>query len=144
MSFRWIRLLSVVILTIASKARGCSLIYAMPLAFRPNVAMMLATATKDSGFTGPGKVNPSLYPGHNGPVYERPIYGQVMQVDSAAGPGARSSARVVLVPWDYDSMCSPAPWGSSFLWRRLGTHGLYSAVLRDSTHWADGLPTYDV
>jgi hypothetical protein len=144
MSLRWCRLSLFATLALAREADACSMIYAMRLHFWPNAAMMIAAPTSDSIFAGPGKVKMSLHSGHNGPVYPREIYGQVMRVDSATGPGARSSSRVVLVPWDYDPGCTPAPWGNSFLWRRLGARGLYTATLRDSAHWAAGLPTYDV
>jgi hypothetical protein len=136
--------LSVIALVAAREAEACSLIVQAPLMLGPRTAMMIAAPTVDSLFAGPGKTKYRLGPGHHGPVYDRPIYGQVMRVDSALGPGARPGSRVVLVPWDYDSMCNEVPWGSSFLWRRPTARGLYTAALRDSVDWAGGLPTYDV
>lgn len=130
--------------SLARQAGACSMVHSTPLHLWPGLAMMLATPTSDTVFAGPGKEKPSLYPGHHGPVYDRPIYGQIMRVDSALGPGARSTSRVVLVPWDYDAGCNATPWGNSFVWRRPGASGLYSATLRDSAYWAGGLPTYDV
>jgi hypothetical protein len=122
----------------------CSMVMVQRLMFWPGAAMMLASPTADTIFAGPGNAKPVLEQGHNGPVYDRPIYGQVMRLDSAVGPGARASSRVVLVPWDYGPMCNEVPWGNSFAWRRPGARGLYTATLRDSAHWAGGLPTYDV
>jgi hypothetical protein len=136
--------LSVIALVAARGAEACSLIVHAPLMLGPRTAMMIAVPTADSLFAGPGTTKYRVGPGHHGPVYDRPIYGQVMRVDSALGPGARTGSRVVLVPWDYDSMCNEVPWGSSFLWRRPTARGLYTAVVRDSADWAGGLPTYDV
>ncbi|MDQ3674083.1 MAG: hypothetical protein M3365_06890, partial [Gemmatimonadota bacterium] len=38
----------------------------------------------------------------------------------------------------------PVPWTKSGVWVAPGTHGLFTGVLRDSAHWAGGVPTFDV
>lgn len=121
--------------------------------FHPTVrnattAHFIATALPDTVFAGPGTVRYTLAPGHSGPPGDRTVFGQLVSVRRIGGLAPRrvgvSFDRVVLVPWDYGPDCAPRPWMRSAAWMELETEGLYTATLRDSAHWAGGIPTYDV
>lgn len=114
----------------------------------PRGVHLIATAAADTVVAGAGDVRYVVSMGHYGPACERPIYGQVMEVERIGGLAARgldpSVKRVVLVPWDYGADCRPTPWARSARWVRPGARGLFTATLRDTAHWAGGLPTFDV
>jgi hypothetical protein len=112
-----------------------------------NTAHFIATTMADTVLTGAGTVRYVVAPGHSGPAVERLVFGQVVAVERIGGlasRGLRQPQRVVLVPWDYGPDCTPTPWTRSAAWVDAGTRGLFSGVLRDSVHWAGGVPTFDV
>lgn len=114
----------------------------------PGEAHFTGTALADTLFTGPGSVAYRVQPGHFGPARERAIYGQLVSIEQIGGLAAvdlpASVSRVVLVAWDYGPECTPTPWPRSARWIEAGTRGLFIAGLRDSAHWTNGLPTFDV
>lgn len=92
--------------------------------------------------------------GHSAPAGPRrnTYYGQVVRAkrfvatepDRSRLAATRATDEVVLVPWDYNAMCAPVPWGRSAAWVTSGTHGLFYARLRDTSRWVGGRPTFDV
>ena len=125
-------------------ANACSKRWQFGPVLRENHAVILGTATADTMLAGSGGVRASRMFGGLIAVPSRPIYGQVISVDSSYGPGATSATRVVIVPWDYAADCRPMPYSGSAAWRPSGTKGLYTAELRDRSDWVRGVPTYDV
>jgi hypothetical protein len=109
-----------------------------------NWAYVLATATTDTMLAGAGGIQSVNASGHFGPTVNRAIYGQVLSVHRAGGAAPAAATRAVIVPWDYAADCRPVAWGNSAVWRPAGTSGVWRAYLRDSAHWAGGIPTYDV
>ena len=111
-------------------------------------AHFIGTSTGDTAFAGGGSVQFVVAPGHSGPAGQRAVYGQVVSVESIGGLASRALRqpvrRVVLVPWDYAADCTTTPWMRSAAWVEPGTRGLFTGVLRDSAHWAGGVPTFDV
>jgi hypothetical protein len=139
---------SVVLLALApTAARACSMSGVTTTQW-PGRAHLIATVKPDTVAAGPGSADYVVSQGHFGPARERPIYGQVVEVERVGGMGAKglgpSFRRVVLVPWDYGANCTPTPWTGSARWLEPGTRGLFTATLRDRAHWAGGLPTFDV
>lgn len=110
--------------------------------------LLLGTALPDTVHAGAGRVEYALQPGHSEPAGERSIYGQLLQVQRIGGPGSRRIAentdRVILVPWDYDASCKPVPWTQSARWAPTEAVAFYNPTLRDSVHWVNGIPTFDV
>jgi hypothetical protein len=127
-----------------SIASACSMRFGIGPTLGSSEVLLLGRATADTVYAGSGGRRWNVAAGQHAAPYVPPIYGQLLQVDSARGPGARAGRRVVLVPWDYASDCTPLPWGNSARWMRPGTSGLYVGTLRDSAYWSNGLPTYDV
>ncbi len=131
----------------ASDAHACSLAGVNSVR-ASNLAHFIATATADTLLAGPGTRQYRVQEGHFGPAGDRTIYGQVVDVDRAGGlalarvPGRFT--RAVLVPWDYGADCMPTPYTRTARWVQPGTRGLFVAVLRDSAHLVDGIPTFDV
>ena len=111
-------------------------------------AHFIALPTRDTVFTGAGTVRYGVRGGHSQEARARTIYGQVMRVERLSGIAAaklrRPVERVVVVPWDYTADCTPVAWGGSAAWASDNARGLFVAKLRDSAHWAGGLPTFDV
>jgi hypothetical protein len=111
-------------------------------------AHFIAAPTADTVFAAAGSVRYVVGPGHSGPAVDRTIFGQVFSVERIGGLASRALRqpvqRAVLVPWDYGADCTPTPWTKSAAWAEPGSRGLFTAVLRDSTHWAGGVPTFDV
>ena len=135
-------------LGIPSTADACSR-YGFHPSFRSaSTAHFIATATGDTIVAGPGAVKYVVAPCHSGPAGDRTVFGQVVSVRRIGGLAPRRAGvsydRVVLVPWDYGPDCRPTPWMRSTVWVSAGTEGLFTAALRDSAHWAGGIPTYDV
>ena len=110
--------------------------------------LLLGTALPDTVHAGAGGVNYVSHGGHSGPGRERSIYGQLLQVHRIGGPGgehiAANTGRVILVPWDYDASCKPVPWTQSARWAPTEVVAFYNPTLRDSVHWVNGIPTFDV
>jgi hypothetical protein len=129
-------------------AGACSRFGFHPTVQMPTMAHFIATATADTVFAGAGSVRYVVATGHSGPGRDRSVFGQVVSVTRTGGLAARTLRqpveRVVLVPWDYGADCTPIPWTKSAAWVAPGTHGLFTGVLRDSAHWAGGVPTFDV
>ena len=120
---------------------------------RPERMNFLGAPTPDTVLAGAGAMPPGSGPGHLGPTRAgRPIHGQVVHVQrlsptadpALAAAIERAGGRVVLVPWDYGPDCSPLPWGRSARWLADSARGLFAAAPRDPTHWANGIPTFDL
>ena len=128
-------------------ARACSKLPFLTVQM-PRGVHLVGTVQADTVAAGPGDVRYAVSAGHYGPARERPIYGQVVEIERIGGLAARGLApavkRVVLVPWGYGPDCRPTPWTRSARWVAPGTRGLFTATLRDPAHWAGGLPTFDV
>ena len=145
------RLLPIAVAGIAlacpSMGRACSRMGFHPTVRLPTMAHFIATAMADTALAGPGIV-PYVRPKRAEPARGGPVFGQVVSVTRIGGLAARTLRepveRVVLVPWDYGADCAPIPWTKSAAWVAPGTHGLFTGVLRDSAHWAGGVPTFDV
>ena len=113
----------------------------------PTTAHFIGTAIQDTMFAGRGNVEYVVATGHSGAGVSRPIFGQLVSVERIGGLASRALRQVrqvVLVPWDYGADCTPTPWTRSAAWVATGERGLFTAELRDSAHWAGGLPTFDV
>jgi hypothetical protein len=112
------------------------------------LAHFIATATADTLFTGPGTMRYQVQEGHFGPAGDRTIYGQVVDVERAGGlalariPGRFT--RAVVPRHQHGADCRTTPYTRTARWVQPGTRGLFVAVLRDSAHWVDGIPTFDV
>ena len=114
-----------------------------------NRAHFIGTATPDILFAGVGGVRYAEWARPSDPTTERPVFGQVVSVERIGGLAAKALRQpvlqVVLVPWAYGPDCVPIPFRGSWAWLNAGTRGLFSSgVLRDSAHWAGGVPTFDV
>ncbi|HEU4557961.1 MAG TPA: hypothetical protein VFS20_08935 [Longimicrobium sp.] len=135
------------LLAAPTAARACSKLPFVSVQV-PRGVHLIATVRADTVAAGPGDVRYVVRAGHYGPARERPIYGQVVDVERMGGLAARgldpAVKRVVLVPWGYGADCGPTPWTRSARWVAPGTRGLFTATLRDPAHWAGGLPTFDV
>ena len=111
-------------------------------------AHFIAASTSDTVFAGAGSVRYVVAPGHSGPAGARAVFGQIVSVERIGGLASRALRqpvrRVLLVPWDYGADCTPTPWTRSAAWVEPGTRGLFTGVLRDSVHWAGGVPTFDI
>ena len=134
-------------LMIPAASHACSMVAYH--AVRSNrTAHFIGTAMGDTAFTGTGSVKYVVAQGHSGPAGRRAVFGQVVSVERIGGLASRALGqplgRVVLVPWDYGADCTPTPWMRSAAWVEPGTRGLFTGVLRDSAHWAGGVPTFDV
>ena len=146
------RSLRIVALTLAmgipATGHACSRIGFHPTVRLVTTTHLIATATTDTVLAGAGPVRYIVSPGHSGPARDRVVFGQVVSVRRVGGlaprPAEISFDRVVLVPWDYAADCTPTPWTRSAAWIDPGSEGLFTATLRDSSHWAAGIPTYDV
>ena len=119
-----------------------------PFVRSASTAHFIGMSTADTVFAGTGSVRYVVAPGHSGPAGERAVFGQVVSVERLGGLASlalrQPAGRVVLVPWDYGADCTPTPWTRSAAWLEPGTRGLFTAVLRDSAHWAGGVPTFDI
>lgn len=113
-----------------------------------STAHFIGMSMADTVFAGAGSVRYVVAPGHSGPAGARAVFGQVVSVERIGGLAPRALRqpvrRVVLVPWDYAADCTPTPWTRSAAWVEPGTRGLFTGVLRDSAHWAGGVPTFDI
>lgn len=149
MASRFVRTLAAaagVALTWPAAAEACSMVTGFTLYGSERSVALLVNATPDTAVAGRGEAKPSRYGGHIGPRRRGKIYGQVVQVQRAAGPAANGFAagRAVLVPWDYDGACLPTAWGRSARWIPQGETRVITAQLRRREHWVDGVPTFDV
>ncbi|MEW5930168.1 MAG: hypothetical protein AB1941_22145 [Gemmatimonadota bacterium] len=140
--------LSVLLLGLApGAAHACSKVEVVTTLWH-GTAHLVATARADTVAAGPGSVRYEVSPGHFGPGRDRAVYGQVVEVERIGGMAARRlegyAGRAVVVPWDYGPDCKPTPWAGSARWVEPGSRGLFVASLRDTAHWAGGLPTFDV
>ena len=86
------------------------------------------------------------------PFGGRSIHGQVVRVErlaSSADPALaaavrRAGGRIVVVPWAHSNTCARMRWEWSARWLPDAARGLFVARLRDSEHWAGGVPTVDL
>jgi hypothetical protein len=133
-------------LAVPVSGHACSKIGFHPLR-SAGLAHFIATPTADTVRAGVGNV-PSRSALVSREAHENRVYGQVMSVERVGGLAAQALAaplrRVVLVPWDYREDCETSAWTSGATWAQPGTRGLFTAILRDSAHWARGIPTFDV
>jgi hypothetical protein len=129
----------------------CSLI-PFALARWPTASRIVATALPDTVLAGPGDARPSRHGGHWGAGAARPVYGQLVRIDTLAGEEAtavraafaRTGAReAVVVPWDYDASCETTYWSRSARWVEPGLTGFYTVRARPQAQWIDGRPTFD-
>jgi hypothetical protein len=131
----------------SSEARACTM-HTFSALLGDSQATFVGQATADTLQAGAGTVTIGSGHGHHGRTDRQAIYGQRVRIERLGGPAARllpqGTPEVVVVPWDYDSMCRPLPWGRSARWVAPGTQGFYIARLRAPEHWADGLPTFDI
>lgn len=107
----------------------------------PGLAVLIARATPDTLHAGPGLVR---FRSEGGVPR---FYGQVVEVEVAGGWArgrVTDGMKAVLVPWAYDAACRTLPWTDAARWVEPGVRGLFTAMLRDSAHWVNGLPTFDV
>lgn len=108
----------------------------------------MGRATGDTARTGPGDVNYGIADGHFGRAGDRIIYGQTVDIETLSPVDQRllpsGVKRVVLVPWDYGADCSATPWTKSAQFIAPGRRGVYSATLRNKSHWLNGVPVLDV
>jgi hypothetical protein len=109
---------------------------------------LLGRATRDTIEAGGGTVDRLIWEGPR----RRPIYGQVVRVDSMLGPGAdvarralnaRHSTEVLIVPWGNNPGCGIDVWRWSALWTTPDSSGLFSLRLRPESLWIVGRPTFD-
>lgn len=117
-----------------------------------DTTVLLGTATADTVFAGPGEISLSPHGGHSGSGAPGPIYGQIVEVARFGGADTtllgsalreRPNMRALVVPWDYDSACTPARWTTGFAWLEPGTEGTFAVQLRPDSLWVDGLPIFD-
>jgi hypothetical protein len=108
---------------------------------------LIATATADTLFAGPGGVRYEADASRAGGAAPR-FHGQVVRVErlgsTAAAALPAGTERVVLVPWDLTPDCKTIPWTASAGWMEPGKRGLFHGALRDPADWVDGVPTLDV
>ena len=147
MSRTLITVAAVIALAVPTASHACSKIGYHYLR-TATTAHFIGTSMADTAFAGAGSVQYVVAPGHSGPAGYRPVYGQVVSVERIGGLASRTLrqpvGQVVLVPWDYAADCTTTPWMRSAAWVEPGTRGLFTGVLRDSAHWAGGVPTFDV
>jgi len=131
----------------SSPAHACSK-FALPIPLGDSGAFFVGEASADTLHAGPGAVAYHSGHGHYGPTDRDAIYGQVVRVDRTGGPATRllppGTHEAVVVPWDYDSLCRPLPWGRSARWVSPGTPGFFIAELRAPEDWVGGRPTFDL
>ena len=137
-------------LGLPTPARACSKAYFIGIR-GPRYVHFIGVARGDTVAAGAGSVQYRAEQGHFGRGKDRAIYGQLVAVEQLGTrrPGAlrslgESVREVILVPWDYGADCQPVPWSQTAQWVRPGTRGFFSAALRDSADWVDGIPTLDV
>ena len=125
-------------------ARGaaamCSLAPFYPAPRWPETTILVGSTRADTVRAGPGTVEPSTHGGHWGSGRPREVYGQLVRVHEADGPGAAhlgGDSLLVIVPWDYDSMCEPAYWSRSAAWIPADLEGFYSVRLRSPESWGE-------
>ena len=111
------------------------------------MAHFIATPTMDTMLAGVGDVpRRSALVSHA--THGSRIFGQVVSVERTGGLAAQAlrgpTQRVVLVPWGYQPDCEIIPWRGAATWAAPGSRGLFTGILRDSAHWAGGLPTFDI
>ncbi|HEU0012342.1 MAG TPA: hypothetical protein VFQ45_01590 [Longimicrobium sp.] len=140
----------------SAPARACTM-RGYPFRQWPGTVFMIAAGLPDTVEAGPG-IRPvpggaAMSSTHMGPPRppvsgDRPVYGQVVQVERFGGVTAAelvaSGGRAVLVPWGTHPDCSPAQWTGSARWAEPGVRGVIVAELRDREQWVAGLPTFDV
>ena len=114
-------------------------------------AHFIGVARGDTVAAGAGSVKYRTEGGHFGRGANRAIYGQRVAVEQLGTrrPGALRSLgdsvrEAILVPWDNGGDCQPVPWSQTAQWILPGTRGFFSAALRDSADWVNGIPTFDV
>jgi hypothetical protein len=111
---------------------------------QPRFVFFTGVALQDTILAGPGPVR---Y-GHLGQGREREIYGQVVAVDRIGEPWTdllpAKYRTAIMVPWHYDSACSPVMWSGSFAWIEPESTGLFRGALRDRSMWVQDTPTFDV
>lgn len=101
----------------------------------------------------PGDHSLRVEPGHwSVPDSGSAVYGQVVYVGEVAGyasaelrrtAGDSGPIRAAVVLWDYDAGCEPIRFGNGSPWGVVGDTAYFRATLRDSSQWADGVPTFD-
>jgi hypothetical protein len=107
---------------------------------------VLVRPAADSVYAGWGDVQYRRTEWQPRSLRNTPIYGQVVEVERAGGPGGAglSPGRAVLVPWFYDPACATVPWESSAIWLPDGSREAVTGRLRRREDWVDGMPTIDV
>lgn len=98
---------------------------------------------------GAGDVRFDLRSGEDRRVAGRAVRGRLVAVEAldrrTRAMLPRGVARVLLVPWGYDTTCRRTAGGDNVSrWARPGTRGLFRGELRPRAHWAGGVPTIDV
>lgn len=130
----------------------CSLV-PLPYGRDPAVTYFVGVALPDTVLAGAGRVRPSRWGGHFGSGRERPVYGQLVRVDTLGGIQAsdirdafiaNANHEVLLVPWDYDPSCGPTYWSRSARWVDTNLSGFYTVTPRSQRSWINGIPTFDV
>lgn len=128
----------------------CSLMI-LPLSRHTEKTYFVATALADTVLAGPGDVR---WEDGDGSSVDGPprVYGQLVRVDTLGGADAEAvraalrrlpAPEAVVVPWAYDSMCRPVPWGASARWVNPGLTGFYRVRPRPAAQWVEGRPTFD-
>jgi hypothetical protein len=107
---------------------------------------LLVRATADSVHSGWGDVRYRRTDWQPRSLRNTPIYGQVVEVERAGGPGGTAIVQggAVLVPWFYDPACATVPWGSGAVWLPPGSQEAVVGRLRRREDWVDSIPTIDV
>ena len=137
---------------IAAESMRCSLVF-FPTGRSAGDTYFIGTARSDTMLAGPGTLHPTGLGGHAGDGRPRPVYGQLVRIDTVAGGhaddvrralGRFSERDVLLVPWDYDPGCETTYWNRSARWVEPGLVSFYEARLRPDSLWVGGRPTLDV
>lgn len=107
---------------------------------------VLVTPTAESVETGWGDVEYRRTEWQPRSLRNTRIYGQVVEVERAGGPGGAGvpAGRGVLVPWFYDPSCATVPWGRSAIWLPPGSREAVTGRLRRREDWVGGIQTIDV
>lgn len=109
-------------------------------------AYFVGKALADTVLAGPDGVDFEIQRGHFGPATERPVHGQLVEVERFGGPAAPDVAEhpvALVVPWDYAADCATTPWTRNARFLKVGKRGFYRPALREREHWVEGIPTFD-
>lgn len=141
----------VVSLADTGEASLCS-IAPFPTGRDSTATYFLGRAVPETVAVTQGRISPLAAAGHWGNGRVRPLFGQVVRVDTGAGAGSellyrtfaqRGNRDVVIVPWDYDAGCQPTYWTASAQWILSDRVGFYALRLRPVEEWSGGRPTFD-